>query len=272
MLRHFQIAEHRSSRHDGVLQMIDAETFEIFHLEVLVEFLLGCCVGESPVFHFIDKVFAAKDSVKACSHTAFHQNLLGHETHQQLIHVFGCAFGHEKFACGNIQEGHAHARLAEMDGRQEVVLATIQDIVAHGYAWCDEFGDAALHQFLGEFRVLQLVANGHAIASADEAWQVRIEGVVGETGHFGGRLRAFVVAACECDAQHACCGDGIVAVRFVEVATTEEKHRIGVLRFEVVELAHHWREFFFGHRRGNLGRDEFVRYRARHGVRPYFFG
>ena len=146
-----------------------------------------------------------------------------------------------------------------MDGRQEVVLATVQDIVAHGYARRHQLRNAALHQFLGEFRVLQLVANSHAIASADEARQVRIEGVVGETCHFGGRLRAFVVSAREGDAQYARCSDSVVAVRFVEVATTEEKHRIGVLRFEVVELAHHRREFFFGHRRNYLGIGDFVR-------------
>ena len=51
-----------------------------------------------------------------------------------------------------------------MNGGEEVVFTVIQYIVVNGYARRYQFGDTAFHQFLGELRVFQLVANGYALA------------------------------------------------------------------------------------------------------------
>ena len=56
-----------------------------------------------------------------------------------------------------------------MHGRQEVVFAACQDIVGNSYAWRNEFGDAALDEFLGKLRVFQLVANRHAVARTHQS-------------------------------------------------------------------------------------------------------
>ena len=92
-----------------------------------------------------------------------------------------------------------------MYGCQEVVLLVVEHVVVHRHAGRNEFGDAALDQFLGEFGVFQLVADGHTHAGTYQFGQISVEGMIGETGHLGSRLgaAASVGAACEGDTEHA---------------------------------------------------------------------
>ena len=129
-----------------------------------------------------------------------------------------------------------------MDSSQKVVLFIVQHIVGEGHTWCHQFRDASLHKFLGELGVFELVADGHTLTSPDEFWQIGIEGVMGEACHFVAFI-VTVVPVCERDTKNLCCYHRILAVGLVEVTTTEQEHRIWVLRLQVEELFHHRGEF-----------------------------
>ena len=129
-----------------------------------------------------------------------------------------------------------------MHGSQEVVLAACQDVVGNGHARCNEFGNAALDEFLGKLGVFQLVANCHAVARTHQSGQVRIEGMVGKTRHFCLRCRRTfaVISARQGDTEHLSSNHGIITVCFIEVATTEQQYGIRMFRLEIVKLFHHW--------------------------------
>ena len=122
----------------------------------------------------------------------------------------------------------------------------LQDVVSHDDARSDEFGDAALDQFLGKFRVLKLVADGDAVTGTDETREIGVERVVGETCHLRVLRRAFLVSARERDAEDLRGGDCIGGIGFIEIAAAKKQNGVRVLRFEVEELLHHRGEFGSG--------------------------
>ena len=129
-----------------------------------------------------------------------------------------------------------------MHSSQEVVLLIVQHIVGEGHTWCHQFRDASLDEFLGELGVFKLVADGHTLTSPDEFWQIGIEGVMGETCHLVA-LVVTVVPVCQRDTKNLRSRYSILAVGLVEVTTTEQEHRIRVLRLQIEELLHHRGEF-----------------------------
>ena len=62
---------------------------------------------------------------------------------------------------------------------------------------------------------------------------------MGEASHLVTLDAGTVVTMGEGDAEDLRCRDGVFAVGFIEVPTTEEHHRIRVLRLQVEELLHH---------------------------------
>ena len=79
---------------------------------------------------------------------------------------------------------HAAGTLAEVHSRKEVVLLVVEYIVVDGYTRSNKFGDAALHKFLSQFRILKLVAYRHTTAGTDKFRQIGIKSMKRESGHF----------------------------------------------------------------------------------------
>ena len=157
----------------------------------------------------------------------------------------------EELARRDIKERHTAAAFAEMNCCQEVILLVVQHVIGHRHAWRHKFCDASLHQFLGEFRVFQLVANSHSPTRPDKFRQIGVESMMRESCHFGIRLALCpVVASCQRDAQNLTCRYSIVAVGLVEVAATEQQECVWMLRFQREELLHHGCQLFlFGSHR-----------------------
>ena len=88
-----------------------------------------------------------------------------------------------------------------MNGGQKIVFATHQHVIGECHTRRNEFGNAALYQLFCQFRVFQLVANGHSVAGTDEARQIGVECMVWEAGHLSG-AGFLVVAICEGDTEH----------------------------------------------------------------------
>ena len=85
------------------------------------------------------------------------------------------------------------------------------------------------------------------MSSADEAWEVVVERMVWKSCHSNRTRRTFLVAFGEGDAEDLRSHHRIIAIRFVEVATTEEENRIGIRRLHIVKLLHHGGEWFLRH-------------------------
>ena len=130
---------------------------------------------------------------------------------------------------------------------QEVVLPTVERGIAQNHARRNQFGDSALHEFLRELRVFQLVADSHALPRSDESWQIGVERMVREARHLCLSCSSLVATMGERNTENACRRHSIFHVCFIEVATAKEQNCIWMLSFQIVELLHHRGYFFFCH-------------------------
>ena len=232
------------------MQMIYAESLQVLHLEMLQQFLFGRLVGKHPVVQLKGKELRSEIAFKVVLTRSVKQYLLRLEVAQQLLHIVVSALTSQELTRGNIQESHTTSRFPEVNGRQEVILLVVQYVIAHGHTRSNQFCDSPLHQFLGEFRIFQLVTYRHSLTCSDQFRQIGVEGMMRETGHlvpFGTRS---IVTVCQGDTQDSCCDNGIIAVGFVEVTATKQQQSIRMLRLQVEELFHHRSEFlapFIGH-------------------------
>ena len=247
VLRHVEIAQDNACRHRGLFQVFHAEAFEVFHLEMLQQFLAGRVARECPVVHFKDKEARAEHLREAGLAAALHQHLFRCKAAQEFVDIFCPPLCHEKLARRDVEQRHAHGRRAVVNGTEEIVFFRVEHIVCHRHARRYEFRDAALHEFLREFRVFQLVADGHAETRANEARQICVERVEGEARHFRCRPVALVVAARERNAQHTRSRHGIGGICFVKVAAAKQQNGIRVFGLEVIKLLHHRRKRFLWH-------------------------
>ncbi len=246
VLRLLQIDEDGTCGDNAVFQVLDAEALEILHPKVGREFLVSRVEEIDPVVHLVTEELAAEVALEHRFASPFVQHFLGGEAAQQFVDIVGRAFGHKKLTRRDVEQRHAARLLAEVDRRQEVVLLVRQHRVAHGHARRHQFGDAALHQFLCQFRVFELVADGHAFTCTNQFRQIGVEGMVRKTSHgnAAGRRACHARPLRERDSQNVGSDDGIVVVGLVEVAATEQQDGIRVFRLEVVELLHHRGHFF----------------------------
>ena len=97
-----------------------------------------------------------------------------------------------------------------------------------GGAWGDDAGDFAAHELLGEFGVLDLIADGNLVSLADELGDVGFSGVVGNSAHGQGDA-IDLLARGEGDLQLAGGGDGVFEKKLVKVADAEKEQRGGML-------------------------------------------
>ena len=221
VLRHFEILQDGTRRADAAVQVLHPEALQALHAEVAEQFLVGSLFGIYPVIEFKGKVFRAEVAFEVLFPSTLEEHFLGLEVANELLHVVVSTFATEKLAGRNVEEGHAAGRTPEVHRGQEVVLLVVQHVVAHGHARRHQFGNAALHEFLGQLRVFQLVADGHALARPDQLGQIGIQCMMRKTGHLVALHAGTVVTLGQRDAQDACGNDGIVAISLVEVATAK---------------------------------------------------
>ena len=184
MLCDVEIYQCGAGSHNGIGEMFDAETLEVPDSELSFQPVACCCLAVSPVFEFEDELLAVEEFLVASFLSALHQHFLGGESRNQFVDIFYGPLCGEEFSRRDVEEGNAHARLSEVYGSEEVAFATVEHIVTECHTWSDEFGDAALHQFLRQFRVLKLVADGYTESRAHQPWQVVFEGMIRESCHF----------------------------------------------------------------------------------------
>ena len=224
---------------------MNAEAFQRFGPELLAEFLAVDLLRKDPFVESVGVEFRAERTGETVLVAALIDHLFGLEIRNQLIDVAVRAFGHVEFARGDVQKSHARDLPAEVDRRDEVVLLVGQDVVPQHDARGHQLDDAALDEPLHQLGVLQLLADGHALAGPHQLGQIGVDGMVGKSRQLDVRRRS-VGAACERDAQDAAGLDRVVAEGLVKVAYAEQQYGVGMHRLDGIILLHQGRlDIFF---------------------------
>ena len=250
MLRDFKVLQDGTTSYHAVMQVLHTKTFQVFYGEMMQQFLTGRLLCEHPIVEFESEYLITEILFKFLFLRAVKKNLLRLEAAQQFFHIVVGALARQELARRDVEKSHTAGSLAEMHGRQEVVLLVVQHVVAHGHARRHQFRDAALHQFFRQFRVFQLVADSHSPTRPDKFRQIGVEGVMRKTGHLVAFPTVSVIASCQCDTQDTGSIHGIITISFIEITTTEQQQSIGMLRLQVEKLFHHRGQFpvFLGHK------------------------
>ncbi len=124
-----------------------------------------------------------------------------------------------------------------MNRSKEVVLFMVEDRIVGGNAWCDELCNTTLHQFLGKFRIFQLVADSDAFACTHQFREIGVKRMERETCHLHA-FRSTVGTMRQYDAHNLRTDDGIFAVHLIEVTDTKQQYRIRMFRLDVEVLLH----------------------------------
>ncbi len=150
--------------------------------------------------------------------------------------------GGAEIAGGNIEQRNGAdrflGRAGLKQGGEEVVLLLAQRVVERG-AGGEHARDFAADDLLGELGVFHLVADGDAVALAQQAREVLLDCVIRHAAH---GLRALAVARGQGQLQLAADGHGVVVEELVEVAHAEEEQGVGILALGRGPLAHEGRQ------------------------------
>ena len=243
MLCLFQVLQDGTGSDNTALQVVHTKALQVLNMKVFQQLLTGRLVRKHPVVELEGKEFRTKLQFKVLLPVTFEEHLLWREVTQQLLHIVGSALACEEFSRRDIEESHAQGRLPEVYTGQEVVLLVVQYIIRECHAGCHQFRDAALHQFLRQLRVFQLVADGHTLTGTNQFWQIGIQCMMREAGHLVALHPCPIITVGQRDAQDLGCCDGILAVGLIEVATAEQHHCVRMFRLQVEKLLHHRGQF-----------------------------
>ena len=238
MLSNIQILKDGPRCNDSILQMFDAETFQVLGLEMLQQLIICCGLGEHPVIHLVHAIASTEVRFKDSTFSTLVQHFFRIKVTQEFVDIVERAFRRQELSCRNIQESNATSTLAEMYGCQEVILLVWKNRVTDCHTRCPQLGDTAFHQFLRQFRVFQLVTDGHALAGANQFGQVSVECMMGKPSHFN-RLGLSVGTFCQGNAKNLGSYDRIIRISLIEVATTKQQDGLRMFCLEVKELFHH---------------------------------
>ena len=144
-----------------------------------------------------------------------------------------------QIAGGHVAKAQAKASLLVAHRAEEVVLGLVQHAVFQHRARGDNPDHVPLDNALGQFGVLQLLANGHLVALCHQLGDVALRAVEGHAAH-GSPLLLAAVTAGERQLQLLGDGLGVVEEHLVKIAKAKEKYRVRILFFHLEILFHHW--------------------------------
>ena len=257
MLSNLKILHDGTAGDNTILQVFHAKALQRLGLEMPQQFLASCLFCKHPVVQFESTVFDTESLLKLRLHGAVIKHLFRLKICHQFLHIIGSSLSCQELSCRDIEESHTAGRLSEVHGSKKVVFLVVQHIIAHGHTRCHQFGNATLHHlvhlaqsFLALYfltlllRVFQLVANSHALTSPYQLGQISVESMMRETSHLCSTCRTAIVTTCQRDAENPGSLYRILAICFIEVATSEEQQCLGMLCLHLEKLPHHGRQTF----------------------------
>ena len=237
VLGEFEVVEDGSRRRDARGEVLHAEALERLRAELAAELFAVHLLRKDPLVEAVGVVLRPEGLRKVLLATTLVDNLFRSKVREQLVDVRIASLRNVELAGRDVEEGDAGRLAAEIDGGQIDVLLVREDVLLENHAGGHQLDDTALDQPLDQFGVLQLFADGDALARTHQLGQVGVDGVVGEAGQLDIRRRA-VGPPREGDAQNAAGTDCILAEGFVEVTHAEQQDCIGVHRLDGVVLLH----------------------------------
>ena len=228
MLGLLQVDHQRPGRAYSQRKAFNRESLEGLHAELLPEPFDGGIVDESPLLDCGDEESIPVPFLDPFLETPLNHNLFRVQGGDKRAYVVQRSLSHLERACGDIQESRSAPVPVECEAGQEIILLLVQKLVIEGYSWRDKFGDTSFDKFLGEFRVFQLIADGHLVAGADKFREVGINGVVRESGHLDVALVPVGFLGLD-DAQNLADQHRVIGIRLVEVSDPVKQHRLRML-------------------------------------------
>ena len=125
----FEIYQDGSSGDDTTLQMVYAKALQVLHIEVTQQLLLRGLVCEHPVVELEGEELCAEEALEVLLAASVEEHFLRRETAQEFLYIVCCSLASEELTSGDIEEGDTKRGLAEVDGREEVILFIVEDIV-----------------------------------------------------------------------------------------------------------------------------------------------
>ena len=198
-----KVVENGAGGRERRRHVIHAIAFEIFHLEMFAEPLKASLLIEHPVLQLEGEKARTEEALKLLFRASQDQHLFGLQVGEELVDGVDAAFGHDKFARRDVEQRKSAQSVAEVEGGEKVVFLAGKHVIAQGHTRRDQLGDASLHEFLGEFGVFELVADGNAVTGPNELGQVGVECMMGEARHLDAARSSAIVSAGKGNAQDA---------------------------------------------------------------------
>ena len=184
----FQVKEHGTYCLNGQRQLFNPKTPQALYSKMILDFLLCRFLNKGPRIYGRHKSRIVHLPSPLFLTTAFHQNFFRCILHYQTFYVGKIALGYLYRTGGNICKRHSGLHLSAtvhaMDTSQKIVFSCFQKLRIVRKTGSDYLYNAALDQFLGQLGIFQLFTNGHFITGFHQFGQIRIYGVVRESGQF----------------------------------------------------------------------------------------
>ncbi len=243
LLRCPYIVEHRSGGNRGGWMRGETEAFEGAHVELTLDKRHSKVAGPDPVFYAGAGGNAFELSGKLSARgqqdlawAGFHDFVDG-----LLARGWAGELGGAEFTGGDVEEGNGAdlfpAEAGFVERGKEIVLLLAERGVER-CAWRQDPGYFAADDLFSELGVLHLVADGDAVALAEEAREIGFDSVIGNPAH---GLGALAVACGEGELKFAAHRYRVVVEEFVEVAHAEEEQGVRVFALGRGPLAHEGR-------------------------------
>jgi len=236
-----EIMQRTASRADGGGLVLQAETVERGHLELLLDCVKRGFRRKCPI------IVAAQDLKRTTQQIAKRSRLLRENNFRraksfQLGEQCGLVlqFGREEIAGGQIHQREAEDFSVRINRREKIISLGDEHPLVEMRAGRKDLRDLTIHQFSWT-RVFGLIADGHLASGFENARDVAVCRVMRQTAHRD------AVAGGEREVQQLRAGLRVLEKHLIEIAEAEEQQR--VLRqfaFDAAILRHHGSELRFG--------------------------
>ncbi len=161
-------------------------------------------------------------------------------------------FRRGKLAGGDVQKRETPGAIGprERHGREERRLPRFEIARVGEGARRHDPGHFAPDEALGLARVLDLIADRHAVAFAHEPREVHVQRVKWHAAHRNGRALRVLRAGCQRQLEHARGHERVLVEQLVEIAHPEANDRVAVVAFDLEVLPHGRRSRLHRGRRG----------------------
>ena len=237
MLGLFQVHQEGPSAADAKGVRVDGKAFEAVHPELPFEALHGGIVHKGPFVNGGGEI-VPQALLEAFFVAALHHQFLGLEGAQEGADVVQGALGNLELAGGDIQEGGAATVFFHREAAEEVVLLDLQHVFPEGDAGRNNLCYTAFDQFFGEFRILQLVTDGHFESGPNQLGEVVFQRMMRKAGHGHGTFVSVGLLGLD-QPEHPHGRDGIVRVALVKVSHAVEQDGLRVLCFHLKVMPQH---------------------------------